>query len=191
MFQRLREDIACIRDRDPAARSGFEVLTCYPGLHAVVLHRLRCLVLAAGPVLARPLRLAHRALPHRDRDPSGRDRRAARLHRPRHGRRRRRDRGDRRRLHDLPGRDPRRHLARARRQAPPDARQGRHRRRELAGARRLHGRRRCAHRLERGRRQAGARRVRRRSAIRHASSRPRPTRRARRMPPRWAFRPMA
>jgi serine O-acetyltransferase len=39
MFQRLREDIACILERDPAARSGWEVLTCYPGLHAVVLHR--------------------------------------------------------------------------------------------------------------------------------------------------------
>ncbi len=40
MFQRLREDIACIRERDPAARSRWEVLTCYPGLHALVLHRL-------------------------------------------------------------------------------------------------------------------------------------------------------
>lgn len=39
MFERLREDIACIRERDPAARSTFEVLTCYPGLHALVLHR--------------------------------------------------------------------------------------------------------------------------------------------------------
>ncbi len=39
MFQRLREDIACILERDPAARSGWEVLTCYPGLHAIVLHR--------------------------------------------------------------------------------------------------------------------------------------------------------
>jgi serine O-acetyltransferase len=39
MFERLREDIACIRERDPAARSTWEVLTCYPGLHAVVLHR--------------------------------------------------------------------------------------------------------------------------------------------------------
>jgi len=39
MFERLREDIACIRERDPAARSSWEVLTCYPGLHAVVLHR--------------------------------------------------------------------------------------------------------------------------------------------------------
>lgn len=40
MFKRLREDIATIRQRDPAARSGWEVLTCYPGLHALVLHRL-------------------------------------------------------------------------------------------------------------------------------------------------------
>jgi serine O-acetyltransferase len=39
MFERLHEDIACIRERDPAARSTWEVLTCYPGLHAVVLHR--------------------------------------------------------------------------------------------------------------------------------------------------------
>jgi serine O-acetyltransferase len=38
MFQRLREDIACILERDPAARSAWEVLTCYPGLHALVYH---------------------------------------------------------------------------------------------------------------------------------------------------------
>lgn len=39
MFKRLREDVATIRQRDPAARSAWEVLTCYPGLHALVLHR--------------------------------------------------------------------------------------------------------------------------------------------------------
>src|SRR5450755_2137427 len=39
MFQRLHEDIACILERDPAARSAWEVLTCYPGLHAIVMHR--------------------------------------------------------------------------------------------------------------------------------------------------------
>jgi serine O-acetyltransferase len=39
MFKRLHEDIACILERDPAARSPWEVLTCYPGLHALVLHR--------------------------------------------------------------------------------------------------------------------------------------------------------
>jgi serine O-acetyltransferase len=40
MFSRLRSDIQCILDRDPAARSKWEVLTCYPGLHAILLHRL-------------------------------------------------------------------------------------------------------------------------------------------------------
>ena len=40
MFSRLRSDVQCILDRDPAARSRWEVLTCYPGLHAVLLHRL-------------------------------------------------------------------------------------------------------------------------------------------------------
>ena len=40
MFSRLRSDIQCILDRDPAARSKWEVLTCYPGLHALLLHRL-------------------------------------------------------------------------------------------------------------------------------------------------------
>ena len=40
MFSRLREDIACVFDRDPAARNTWEVLTCYPGLHALILHRI-------------------------------------------------------------------------------------------------------------------------------------------------------
>jgi serine O-acetyltransferase len=38
MFSKLREDIQSIIERDPAARNGWEVLTCYPGLHAVVMH---------------------------------------------------------------------------------------------------------------------------------------------------------
>ena len=40
MFKRLRSDIQCILDRDPAARSTWEVLTLYPGMHALLLHRL-------------------------------------------------------------------------------------------------------------------------------------------------------
>ncbi|XKH60730.1 serine O-acetyltransferase [Halomonas sediminis] len=40
MFQLLREDINSVFDRDPAARNFFEVLTNYPGLHALLLHRL-------------------------------------------------------------------------------------------------------------------------------------------------------
>ena len=39
MFERIRSDIQCVLDRDPAARSIWEVVTCYPGLHAVWLHR--------------------------------------------------------------------------------------------------------------------------------------------------------
>ncbi len=39
MFSRLREDIRVVFDRDPAARSTWEVLTCYPGLHALTWHR--------------------------------------------------------------------------------------------------------------------------------------------------------
>ncbi|GKS77666.1 serine O-acetyltransferase [Acidovorax sp. SUPP950] len=39
MFARLRSDVQCILDRDPAARSTWEVVTCYPGLHAIWLHR--------------------------------------------------------------------------------------------------------------------------------------------------------
>jgi serine O-acetyltransferase len=40
MLSRLRSDIQCILDRDPAARSTWEVITCYPGLHAIWLQRL-------------------------------------------------------------------------------------------------------------------------------------------------------
>src|SRR5512142_1163386 len=40
MFKNIREDIASVFDRDPAARNTFEVLTCYPGLHARIFHRL-------------------------------------------------------------------------------------------------------------------------------------------------------
>src|SRR5262245_18736195 len=40
MFRKLRNDLACILERDPAARSAWEVLTCYPGLHAIYVHKL-------------------------------------------------------------------------------------------------------------------------------------------------------
>ena len=40
MFERIREDIQSVFHRDPAARNAFEVVTCYPGLHAVWLHRV-------------------------------------------------------------------------------------------------------------------------------------------------------
>lgn len=39
MFDQLKEDIACVKDRDPAARSVFEILFLYPGLKAIRIHR--------------------------------------------------------------------------------------------------------------------------------------------------------
>jgi len=39
MFERIREDVHCVFDRDPAARNAFDVLTTYPGIHAILIHR--------------------------------------------------------------------------------------------------------------------------------------------------------
>jgi serine O-acetyltransferase len=44
VFKYIREDIKVIFERDPAARSRWEILTCYPGVHALIFHRL-----LAGP----------------------------------------------------------------------------------------------------------------------------------------------
>jgi serine O-acetyltransferase len=40
MWDHLKEDIRTIKDRDPAARNAVEVFLCYPGLHAIWLHRI-------------------------------------------------------------------------------------------------------------------------------------------------------
>ena len=40
MLRNLSSDIACIRERDPAARSTLEILFCYPGLHAIWIHKI-------------------------------------------------------------------------------------------------------------------------------------------------------
>jgi serine O-acetyltransferase len=40
MFKGLREDIDAVFARDPAARSRLEILLCYPGLHALIFHRI-------------------------------------------------------------------------------------------------------------------------------------------------------
>jgi serine O-acetyltransferase len=39
MFKHLKEDISIVFDRDPAARTHFEILTTYPGVHALIMHR--------------------------------------------------------------------------------------------------------------------------------------------------------
>ncbi|MBU6436485.1 MAG: serine O-acetyltransferase [Betaproteobacteria bacterium] len=48
MFKRIREDIAVILQKDPAARNAWEVITCYPGLHAIWFHRVAHACWASG-----------------------------------------------------------------------------------------------------------------------------------------------
>ena len=40
LLAQWKDDIACVFERDPAARNGFEVLTTYPGVHAIIMYRL-------------------------------------------------------------------------------------------------------------------------------------------------------
>ena len=39
-FKDLKEDINSVFDRDPAARNFFEIITTYPGVHALIFHRV-------------------------------------------------------------------------------------------------------------------------------------------------------
>lgn len=57
-LERLREDIDAIAERDPASRSRLEIVLCYPGLHAVLFHRLAHAAWRAG------LRLVGRSISH-------------------------------------------------------------------------------------------------------------------------------
>lgn len=51
MFRQIREDIKVIFDRDPAAKSIVEVLLCYPGFHALLMHRMAHALYNRGLVL--------------------------------------------------------------------------------------------------------------------------------------------
>jgi serine O-acetyltransferase len=55
MLNALRADLAIIKERDPAARGTFEILFCYPGLHALTLHRLSHRLWRVAPLPARLL----------------------------------------------------------------------------------------------------------------------------------------
>jgi serine O-acetyltransferase len=57
-WDRLREDVRTIFERDPAARSAWEVVLAYPGFHAVVIHRL------AHALWTRNLRTLARVVSH-------------------------------------------------------------------------------------------------------------------------------
>jgi len=48
MFEAIRRDIEAVLERDPAVRSKLEVVLCYPGVHALVLHRLAHRIWRAG-----------------------------------------------------------------------------------------------------------------------------------------------
>lgn len=51
MFKTLKEDIRVIFERDPAAKSVLEVILCYPGLHAIILHRIAHYLYKKGLIL--------------------------------------------------------------------------------------------------------------------------------------------
>ena len=58
MLNALRADLAIIKERDPAARGTLEILLCYPGLHALSLHRFSHLLWrSGGPLLPMAARL--------------------------------------------------------------------------------------------------------------------------------------
>ncbi|HXZ95738.1 MAG TPA: serine O-acetyltransferase [Burkholderiales bacterium] len=48
MLEQIKEDIAVVFDRDPAARTSWEVITCYPGFHALLIHRFSHWLWRAG-----------------------------------------------------------------------------------------------------------------------------------------------
>ena len=48
MFSRIKEEIAVVFERDPAARNTWEVITCYPGFHALLMHRVAHCLWDAG-----------------------------------------------------------------------------------------------------------------------------------------------
>jgi len=63
MFKTIREQIDTIFREDPAAKSVLEVILCYPGFHAILLHRIAHRLYKAGwPVLARFISQISRAL---------------------------------------------------------------------------------------------------------------------------------
>ena len=65
MFARMREDIRTVFSEDPAARTIWEILTCYPGLHAIWFHRI------AHALWRRKFRFIGRLISHLNRTLTG------------------------------------------------------------------------------------------------------------------------
>lgn len=72
LWRALKEDIDCVFERDPAARTRWEVLTSYPGVHAVMLHRLAHAIWRRWRYPARFLSFIARALTQIDIHPGAR-----------------------------------------------------------------------------------------------------------------------
>ncbi len=85
MLKALQADLAIIKQRDPAARGTLEILLCYPGLHALTLHRFSHWLwgsqLPLLPLMARLLSQLGRLVTGIEIHPGARI-----VHRPRHGR---------------------------------------------------------------------------------------------------------
>ncbi|NLL07024.1 MAG: serine O-acetyltransferase [Clostridiaceae bacterium] len=63
MFSRIKSDIKAILERDPAARNAYEVMLLYPGLHAIIIHRLaHCFYMKNFRFLARIISVINRFL---------------------------------------------------------------------------------------------------------------------------------
>lgn len=93
MFERIREDLKTIFERDPAAHSKLEVALCYPGFHALIMHRWAYWCNLQGwPTFARWVSHAARFLTGVEIHPAAKNR-APRLYRPWYGRGDRGDRG--------------------------------------------------------------------------------------------------
>ena len=106
---RLGGLLAAYQRRDPAARSKLEIFLLYPGVHAVLYHRLAHWLYRHHRFLPGPVRVPVEPVLDRHRDPSRRHHRPPAGDRPRLRHRHRRDRGDRGRLPALPGGHPGRH----------------------------------------------------------------------------------
>ena len=73
MFSRIKSDIRAILERDPAARNAYEVMLLYPGLHAIIIHRLaHCFYMKNFRFLARIISVINRFLTGVDIHPGAR-----------------------------------------------------------------------------------------------------------------------
>ncbi len=111
LIAEIRRDVAAAQTRDPAARgvAAIEILATWPGVHALLAHRIAHALYRRSGAARSARDRRRRAIGHRDRDPPGGEDRRRLLHRPRDGRRDRRDGRDRRQRDALPGRDAGRH----------------------------------------------------------------------------------